>query len=75
MCEGGFIAAVGIIAGAIAGYLLAGAATRFFEHVELPGGLTIAGAAVLLMVAALVASFMPAARASRVDVVQALRME
>jgi len=75
MCEGGFIAAVGIVAGTIAGYVLAGAATRFFEHVELPGALTLAGAAFLLMGSALVASFMPAARASRVDVVQALRME
>ena len=75
MCEGGFIAAVGILAGTIAGYVLGSAATRFFEHVEMPGATTVAGAAVLLMAAALGASFMPAARASRVDVVQALRME
>jgi len=37
--------------------------------------LTIVGAATLLETAAILASLLPAARASRVDVVQALRSE
>jgi ABC-type lipoprotein release transport system permease subunit len=41
----------------------------------MPGVLTIAGAATLLVAAALLASLLPAARASRVDVMQALRSE
>jgi ABC-type transport system, involved in lipoprotein release, permease component len=41
----------------------------------MPGNLPILGASALLVAAAIVASLMPAARASRVDVVQALRSE
>jgi putative ABC transport system permease protein len=43
--------------------------------VRLPGVLTLVGAAAVLVAAAVLASLMPAARASRVDVVQALRSE
>jgi putative ABC transport system permease protein len=73
--EGVQIAAIGIAAGAAGGYALARVAARFFEHVQLPGALPVMGAAVILIGAALVASMIPAARASRVDVMQALRSE
>jgi ABC-type antimicrobial peptide transport system permease subunit len=43
--------------------------------VRLPGALTLAGAAALLAGAAIVAALVPAARASRIDVLQALRSE
>jgi ABC-type lipoprotein release transport system permease subunit len=43
--------------------------------VSLPGAVPIAGAAAILVAAAILASLLPAARASRVDVVQALRTE
>jgi ABC-type lipoprotein release transport system permease subunit len=43
--------------------------------VQIPGLLALAGAATLLVTAAVLASLLPAARASRVDVVQALRAE
>jgi ABC-type antimicrobial peptide transport system permease subunit len=43
--------------------------------VQLPGALTVLGSAAVLIAAAVVASLMPAARASRVDVLQALRSE
>jgi len=42
---------------------------------QLPGALPVLGAAMLLITAAIVASLVPAARASRVDVLQALRSE
>ena len=47
----------------------------YFERVELPGVLPVTTAAGLLMIAAVLATLMPAARASRVDVVQALRTD
>ena len=51
--------------------LLAG----FFGAVEMPGALAVAAAAAVLIAAAVIASLMPAARASRVDVLEALRSE
>jgi ABC-type antimicrobial peptide transport system permease subunit len=41
----------------------------------MPGVLPIIGAAALLVAAAVLASFLPAVRASRVNVIQALRSE
>ncbi|HWF86857.1 MAG TPA: FtsX-like permease family protein [Vicinamibacterales bacterium] len=73
--EGVLIAAIGIAGGAVGGYALARVAARFFEHVPLPGALPVIGAAAVLISAAVVASLMPAARAARVDVLQALRSE
>jgi putative ABC transport system permease protein len=73
--DGGRIAAIGIAAGAAGGYALARVAEGFFENVQLPGALPVIGAAALLIGAAIVSSLMPAARASRVDVIQALRSE
>jgi ABC-type antimicrobial peptide transport system permease subunit len=75
LAEGLGIAALGIAAGAAGGYALALVAGRFVQHVELPGVLTVVGAAGVLIAAAVVASLTPAARASRVDVLQALRSE
>jgi predicted permease len=75
LSEGVLIAAIGIGAGAAGGYVLARAAARFFADVQMPGALTVLGAVALLIGAAIAASLMPAARASRVDVLQALRSE
>jgi putative ABC transport system permease protein len=73
--EGVVIASIGIAVGAAGGYVLAHVAAGFFPTVEMPGALPVLGAAVVLVAAATLASLMPAARASRVDVVQALRSE
>lgn len=73
--DGARIAAIGIAAGAAGGYALARVAGGFFENVQLPGALPLIGAAVVLIGAAVGASLMPASRASRVDVLQALRSE
>jgi ABC-type antimicrobial peptide transport system permease subunit len=69
------IAAIGIAAGAAGGYALARVAASYLENVRLPGALPVVGAAAVLVGAAVLASLMPAARASRVDVLQALRSE
>jgi putative ABC transport system permease protein len=73
--DGARIAAIGIASGAAGGYVLARVAGGFFENVQLPGALPVIGAGVVLVGAAIVASLIPAARASRVDVLQALRSE
>jgi putative ABC transport system permease protein len=75
LSEGVRIAAIGIAVGAAGGYVLARVAARFFATVQLPGALPVIGATAVLIGAALVASLMPAARAARVDVLQALRSE
>jgi putative ABC transport system permease protein len=75
LSEGVWIASIGIAAGAAGGYAIALVAVRFIDNVQLPGILPVMGAAVVLICAAVVASLTPAARASRVDVLQALRSE
>ncbi len=73
--EGAVIAAAGVVAGAVGGFVLAQIVGSYVSDVRLPGALPIAGAAAILVLAAVVASLMPAARASRVDVIAALRAE
>jgi ABC-type antimicrobial peptide transport system permease subunit len=75
LAEGIVIAAIGIAVGAAGGYLLAQLSVRFFEQVQLPGALPVVAAAAVMIAAAAIASLMPAARASRVDMLQALRSE
>jgi ABC-type antimicrobial peptide transport system permease subunit len=73
--EGAAIAAAGIVAGALVGIVLTRFASGLFGVVRMPDALPVAAAAMLLVAAAILASLLPAARASRVDVVQALRSE
>jgi ABC-type antimicrobial peptide transport system permease subunit len=73
--EGALIAAVGIAAGALGGFGLGRIAATAVEGLRLPGALPVLGASAVLMASAVVASLLPAARAARVDVVQALRTE
>jgi ABC-type antimicrobial peptide transport system permease subunit len=47
----------------------------FFENMHFAGSIPIVGAAAVLIGAATIASYVPALRASRVDVIQALRTE
>jgi len=71
--EGAVIGVSGIVAGVIGGILLAKIIGSYITAIEMPGFVPIAAAATVLVVAATVASLMPAARASRVDVIRALR--
>jgi len=73
--EGAVIAGAGIAAGVVGGIALARIVGVFLQDVSLPGALPLLGAATILVAAAILASLMPAARASRVDVMQALRSE
>jgi predicted permease len=73
--EGAVIAAIGVVAGAIAGFLLARFAGSLITTIELPDAFPTVAAALILVGCALFASLLPAARASRVDVMQALRTD
>ena len=73
--QGLVIALAGIVAGAAGGFALAQLAGSYFEVVRMPGALPLAGSALVLLIAAVVASVLPAARAARVDVIQVLRAE
>ena len=72
--EGAVIAGLGIVAGALIGGALVWLVGRFFVgEVDVPGALPIVAAAFVLVAAAILASLMPASRASRVDVIETLR--
>jgi predicted permease len=73
--EGAVIAAAGIATGALGGMALARIVGGYVPDVRIPGALPTVGAATILVSAAILASLLPAARASRVDVSQALRSE
>jgi putative ABC transport system permease protein len=73
--EGAAIAGIGLVAGAVGGLVLTRVVGAYIEEVRIPGALPILAAAMVLVVAAVLASFVPAARASRVDVIDALRPE
>jgi putative ABC transport system permease protein len=73
--EGAAIAVSGIMAGALGGLLLTSLVDHYVTPIDIPGALTITAAATLLITAAILASLMPAARAARVDVMQALRSD
>jgi putative ABC transport system permease protein len=75
IAEGTVMAAAGVLAGAAFGFALARLAGRYFLDVKMPGALPVFVSAFVLMAVAVVASVLPAARAARVDVMQALRSE
>ncbi len=75
IAEGALMATLGIVAGAACGYALANLAGSYFSDVRQPDALPVIGSGVVLMAAAVIASVLPAARAARVDVMQALRSE
>src|SRR5262249_7107146 len=73
LLEGGTIVAIGIAAGGACIYGFATVARTFVESFNPPGALPVLGAAGVLALAGVLASLMPAARASHLDVVEALR--
>jgi putative ABC transport system permease protein len=73
--EGAVIGVSGIVTGAIAGLALTRVVSSYITEIEMPGMLPILAAAAVLVTSAILASLMPAARASRVDVISALRAD
>jgi putative ABC transport system permease protein len=75
IAEGVVMTALGIGAGLACGVLLQRLAGSYLGETEMPGAWVIAGAAGVLLMAAVGASAWPAIRAARVDVIQALRAD
>jgi putative ABC transport system permease protein len=75
MAEGAAMALGGLALGLAGGFWLAQLAGTFLGDLKMPGILPVAGSALVLLLAAVIASAIPAARAARVDVMQALRTE
>ena len=75
LAEGAVIAAIGIVVGVAAGLLLTRFAGGYIPGIRVPGAVPALAAAAVLVAAAIIASLMPAARASRIDVIQALRAD
>ena len=65
----------GTCCGAACGFGLARLAGSFLGDLKIPGIGPVAGSALVLLFAAVIASVVPAARAARVDVMQALRSD
>jgi ABC-type antimicrobial peptide transport system permease subunit len=75
LAEGMWMTGVGVVAGVVGGFALSRLVGSYIQDVHLPGALPVVGSAAVLLVAAIIGSLLPAARAARVDVVQALRAE
>jgi len=75
IAEGAVMASAGVAAGAVCGFALSRLAGSYFLDVQMPGAVPVTGSAAVLLAAAVVASVVPAARAARVDVMQALRSD
>jgi predicted permease len=73
--EGVVMAIGGLAVGVASGFALAQLAGTYLGDLKMPGILPVAGAALILLLAAVIASVIPAARAARVDVIQALRAD
>src|SRR6266446_584996 len=73
--EGAVMAGAGVLAGAAFGFVVARLAGSYFPDLKMPGALPVILSAFVLLAAAIVASWLPAARAARIDVIQALRSE
>ena len=75
VAEGAVMASAGVVVGAAGGYALARLAGSYVQDVHVPGALPVLLSAIILLAAAVVASVWPAARAAKVDVLQALRSD
>ena len=75
IAEGALMAAAGVVAGAVLGYALARLAGGYIPDIRMPSAIPVVASALVLLAAAGIASALPAARAARVDVIQALRTD
>ena len=75
LLEGLVIASIGVATGFLVGFALARGAGKYIAEAQMPGAVPLILSAMVILAAAVIASALPAARAARVDAVQALRSE
>jgi predicted permease len=75
LIEGVVIAVIGVAAGAVIGFAFSRLLGGYIQDVRLPGLLPSFGSVGVILAATVIASVLPAARAARVDVMEALRSE
>ncbi len=75
IAQGMLMAGLGIVAGAGFGYAITRVASKYFQDLQMPSALPVVISAVVLLIAAIVASALPAMRAAKIDVMQALRTD
>jgi predicted permease len=73
--QGLTIAAIGVCAGVVFGIAFASGIGHYVTGVHLPGVVSFVASAFVILAAAVIASAVPAARAARVNAVEALRSE
>jgi len=75
LVEGAAMAAIGVGAGVVVGFALSRVIAKYVTEIHQPGALAFVASAAVILCAAVVASAVPAARAARVNAVEALRSE
>jgi ABC-type antimicrobial peptide transport system permease subunit len=75
LVQGLTIAGIGVGVGVLFGLIFARGIGRYVAEVHLPGILSFVASALVILAAAVIASAIPAARAARVNAVEALRSE
>jgi predicted permease len=75
LVEGMVIAVLGVAAGALIGYAFWRLLGSYIQGTQLPGILPLVGSVFVILLATIIASVLPAARAARIDVMRALRSE
>jgi predicted permease len=73
--NGAVIAVSGIVIGIAGGYAAARVAASYLEKVQMPGAIAVGAAGAVLLAAGIAASVVPAARAARTNVIEALRAD
>ena len=73
--EGAVMAAIGVATGVVVGFVSVWVIGRYVTEIQQPSGLAFAASAFVILAAAVTASAIPAARAARVNAVEALRTE
>jgi ABC-type antimicrobial peptide transport system permease subunit len=69
------MAGIGVGAGVVPGFVLSRVIGKYVTEIHQPGALAYLASAVVILGAAVIASAVPAARAARVNAVEALRAE
>jgi predicted permease len=75
LSDGLVIASTGVAVGLVLGFALWRLIGKYTAEVQVPGVLPLAVSAAVILAAAVIASALPAARAARINAVQALRSE